>query len=75
MASQELSLGIVEARRKGRSQKPCQIGIALADEQKQIVVRTEDHSGKPPIVMVLSPTQASNLIGLLQQAVDAKRIA
>lgn len=67
----------IEARRKGkrlRSQAPCTlvVAIALHGPQRQVVLRTLDRSGTPPLVAVLTPEEARSLADGLARAAGAE---
>ena len=64
---------INDAVRKGKGagekQSPCSIGVAtLKDDPDTIIVRTEDASGTPPIIVCLNKDQAKRLITMLVRA-------
>lgn len=61
----------VVARRKGRDQNPCTLiaGYVLGSFTDDVVLRTLDVSGRPPLVALLTPEQARTLgKGLIRAA-------
>ncbi len=59
----------INARRKGRSQNPCEIGICVINDGR-IILRTEDCGGTSPIVAVLGMEEAQLLQMGLAEAVQ-----
>ena len=73
MADENL-LCTVEARRKGRGQKPCFFEVTYIDDgpENQVVLRATDQGGIPPIVALLNPDDARTLgVALITAAARA----
>ena len=64
----ETVVGSVKARRKGRDQKPCEVVVGYDEGEGVVVLRTEDKSGVPPIVIVLSASDAKQVAEFLTRA-------
>lgn len=65
----------IRTKRKGRNQSPCKIGVTISatNLDERIVLRTEDVSGKAPIVAYINNDDALILGNALIEACKATK--
>lgn len=66
----EFVIGRINGRRKGRGQRPCEVVVAYTNAN-EVVLRTEDASGVPPIVVLFKRQEAAALAKLLDKAAES----
>lgn len=70
--SDEVVVHSVQAIRKGRGRRPCEIRVGISDDG-HVVLRTVDESGVSPLVALIKPAEATELCEGLLRAAHALR--
>ena len=73
MGTNEHYLRAVTARRKGKGdggKAPCTLQVGWCDDSVDVIMRTVDQSGRPPLVALLDAKTAKVLAGQLLEAAE-----